>query len=212
MSRTSGGWLAASCVGIMICNAAAHAQSAETSAGQSQYGAATAKLQAYCLLDLCLGMTVAQVSSLGEIMWNELAPLDGKLTCHSLLGNAAYGLLIVGDKRYGVRFELVNAGGPVEARYWLNMISLQNPDVSDAVAERFAQKFKYGFGPMRELLAPNMWSGHTDKFMITVGKATLDKRDPARLMLQANYRKRTEWLILLCHKFSLGLIQWQCGQ
>ena len=186
-------WLLAPFVGFMVSNVAA--QSPDTLARQSNYEAGTAQLKTYCMFDLCLGATVAQVSSLNQIQWNDLAPMDGKLTCHSLLGNAAYGSLIVGDKSYGVRFELVNTTGLIEGRYRLNMISLQHPDVSDTVAARFALKFKDSFGAMRELLAPGMWSGYTDQFMITVGKAAIDKSTPARLMLQANYRKRTEWLM-----------------
>lgn len=193
MSRITAGWLLALFAGLVIGNA--QAQVPEAPVRPSSYEGATGELQAYCMFDLCLGMSVAQVSSLGAITWNELAQLDGKLTCHSLLGNAAYGSLIVGDKSYGVRFELVNTTGPVEGRYRLNMISLQHPDVSDTVAASLAQRFRDDFGVMRELLAPGMWSGYTDQFLITVGKADIDKSTPTRFMLQANYRKRTEWLI-----------------
>lgn len=163
----------------------------------SSFERATRELTGYCLEGVCLGMSIPEVSTLGKLEWNAVLPADGKLSCHSTLGNSVTGYLLAKGKGFVLSFDLVTtAGNPVD-RYRVNGITLIQPAPTEALTSAHIESFKSRLGPMKEVMAKGLWTANQRPFAITVGKAPSDGKLPERLLLLATYRPRAEWVMSL---------------
>lgn len=163
----------------------------------SSFEKATRELTSYCIESVCLGMTIPEISNLGSIEWNPTLPADGKLACHTTLGNSATAYLWAKEKGFMLTFDLVSTTGKPEERYRLNSITLLQPPPTEALVTALLERLNSKLGPMKEILGKGLWTAYQNKFAITAGKAPSDGMLPERLLLLATYRARTDWVMNL---------------
>lgn len=175
-------------------------------ANEASFALATDELTGYCIAEFCLGATINEVSTQGNISFSAIGLPHGKVDCSNISNNTAAGTLITKDDRiFYVYFSLVSTTGDTESRYRLTSIKIVLPAFSeleldhlrDTLANRY--KLRKSDGDFKYL-----WMGKTKsgRFSISTRTDWVKPDTPPDLAkkikgvnLNAYYIQKKEWLI-----------------
>ena len=190
------------CAVAMICIAA----TPPSLANEASFALATDELKGYCIAELCLGATINEVSTQGNISFSPIGLPHGKVDCSNISNDTAAGTLTTKDGRtFYVYFSLVSTTGDAESRYRLTSVKIVLPVLSefeldnlrDTLANRY--KLRRSEGDFKYL-----WMGKTKsgRFSISTRTDWVKPDTPPDIakkikgvVLSAYYIQKKEWLI-----------------